>query len=199
MDYLATYKRLFAISQAGLQYGQDIFDKERYEELREISLQLLYELGNEPTEPIADLFSHEIGYQTPKVDVRAWIFRNDQVLLVEDRKTKEWSLPGGYADVGYAPSANVEREVREETGLTVKARQLKAVFDTDLRKDIPQTFQYYKLVFECEVLSGYFVENSETTRCEYFSLNNLPKLSIKRTTIEQLKILYEQKGNGYFE
>jgi len=199
MEYLSIYKRLFSISQACLQYGQDDFDKQRYQELRELSLQLLEKLGNEPIEVIEELFKNEVGYQTPKVDVRAWIKEKDKILLVEDAKTKEWSLPGGYADIGFSPLENVEKEVWEETGLTVRTNKLKAVFDTNLRKDIPQAFQYYKLVFDCEILEGAFIDNLETSQAAFFSLSNLPKLSEKRTTEKQLHILCKDTKSCYFE
>lgn len=42
---LAQYKRLLALSQAGLYYGKDVFDKERFEEIRTISLELISEIG----------------------------------------------------------------------------------------------------------------------------------------------------------
>lgn len=199
MDYLATYKELLSIAQAGLHYGKDEFDRFRYQELNDLVLQLLHSLGNEPQEAIMDLFSHESGYQTPKVDVRAWITKENYILLVQDSKTKEWSLPGGYADVGFSPKENILKEVYEETGLTVNVKQLKAIFDTNLRKDIPQAFQYYKLVFGCEILSGSFSKNLETSQIGYFAIDNLPALSKKRTTKEQLVQLMQQEGPCNFE
>ncbi len=107
-------------------------------------------------------------------------------MLVQDRATKEWSLPGGYAEVGLTPKENIQKEVLEETGLHVAVGPLRAIFDTNLREDIPQLFQYYKLVFACEVISGAFAANSETVQSHYFELEDLPTLSMKRTTKEQL-------------
>lgn len=201
MDYLATYKRLLSIAQAGLTYGKDPFDQERYTELKQIALQLIQTLGNEPTEKIQELFSQETGYQTPKVDVRALIVKGNQILLVEDTQTKEWALPGGYCEVGLTPRENIAKEVLEETGLTVEDSKLLAIFDTNLRKDIPQTFQYYKLVFACEVLSKEtaFEENIETSQAAYFDMDHLPKLSVKRTTVEQLNQLLELQNDCYVE
>lgn len=199
MDYLASYKELLSIAQAGLHYGNDQFDLVRYQELNDLALQLIQSLGNEPQEVIHDLFSHESGYQTPKVDVRAFITQDSKVLLVQDSKTLEWSLPGGYADVGFSPKENTRKEVYEETGLNVEVKQLKAIFDTNLRKDIPQAFQYYKLVFDCEILSGSFKENLETNQMHYFALDNLPVLSKKRTTQEQLVQLMQENNTSYFE
>lgn len=47
-------------------------------------------------------------------------------------------------------------------------------------------FQYYKLVFYCTVTGGVFKENIETSDVDLFDLENLPKLSLNRTTKEQL-------------
>lgn len=122
------------------------------------------------------------------------IQKDEKILLVEDSLTKEWSLPGGYAEIGLTPRENIKKEVLEETGLLVEVKELRAIFDTNLRQDIPQVFQYYKLVFECEVLAGDFIKNSETSNSDYFALNELPKLSIKRTTKEQLEQLVNEKA-----
>ncbi|EGO5965275.1 NUDIX domain-containing protein, partial [Enterococcus faecalis] len=103
------------------------------------------------------------------------------------------SLPGGYAEIGCSPKENIEKEVLEETGLVVTAKELLAVYDTDKRKDIPQLFQYYKMIFSCAILENHpFEKNIETSNCAYFSLDNLPSLSIKRTTKEQLMALMNQ-------
>lgn len=73
------------------------------------------------------------------------------------------------------PKENIEKEVLEETGLVVTAKELLAVYDTDKRKDIPQLFQYYKMIFSCEILENHpFEKNIETSNCAYFSLDNLP-------------------------
>lgn len=195
---LNKYRRLLAIADAGIYYGKDQFDQERYTEIRSISLELLYELSSEPIEKLVDIVNCTEGYPTPKVDVRAFIKKEDKILLVEDIVSKEWSLPGGYAEIGISPKENIAKEVLEETGLEVSVDELKAVFDTNLRPDIPQLFQYYKLVFNCTILGGQFVENGETSNMDFFELDQLPRLSQKRTTKEQL-ILLETSKNPFFE
>lgn len=195
---LNKYRRLLALADAGLYYGKDQFDQERYTEIRTIALELLNELSSEPLEKIVDIVSSNEGYPTPKVDVRAFIKKEDKILLVEDTVSKEWSLPGGYAEVGISPKENVAKEVLEETGFEVVVDELKAVFDTNLRQDIPQLFQYYKLVFSCTILGGQFVENSETSNMAFFELDQLPKLSKNRTTKEQL-VLLENSKKLFFE
>ena len=188
MDVLPLYQRLLAIAQSGKTFGKDSYDQERYQEIETITLTLMSQLGNEPIETLHNLFATETGYATPKVDVRALIIKNNQVLLVQDSRTKEWSLPGGFAEVGLSPTENIQLEVFEETGLTVNVGPLLAIFDTQ-QTNSPQTFQFYKLVFACEVQSGTFEANAETSDASYFSWDQLPTLSKKRTTAEQLNIL----------
>ncbi|NLB90810.1 MAG: NUDIX hydrolase [Clostridiales bacterium] len=192
-DYLATYQKLLSIAKAGQYYGHDAFDQERYQSLEQLALELISQVGHEPVDSLRLFTQQEQGYPTPKVDVRALILKEQQILLVQDRKTSTWSLPGGYSDIGLSPKENIAKEVLEETGLRLSDATLLAVFDTLKRKDIPQLFQYYKLVFFCTVEESPlpFTENLETSAIGYFSLSHLPALSKERTTYEQLHLLME--------
>ncbi|WP_406715404.1 NUDIX hydrolase N-terminal domain-containing protein [Trueperella pyogenes] len=109
-----------AIAQAGLTYGSDVFDRERYTRLREIAAQIIAEHTDLPVEKVADLFCNEEGYQTPKLDTRAVITCDQAILLVRENDGR-WAMPGGWADVGLTLSQNVEKETREEAGLDVVA------------------------------------------------------------------------------
>ena len=120
--------RVQSIAQAGLQYGKDPYDKERYEELRQISAEMISLKTDIPTEKIHDLFCNETGYQTPKIDTRAAVFVNDKILLVHENNGT-WSLPGGWCDVDQSIASNMEKEVREEAGFEVTAERLIAVQD----------------------------------------------------------------------
>ena len=86
---------LQSLAQAGLYYGKDAFDKERYQRVREIAAEMLSERAGLPVEKVHDLFCGEVGYQTPKIDTRAAIIQDDKILLVQERGGK-WSLPGGW-------------------------------------------------------------------------------------------------------
>ncbi len=72
---LSEVQRLQALAQAGLAYGVSAYDLERYSEIRAISVRLLGELTDEPFEKIVRAFASEDGYQTPKIDIRAVLFR----------------------------------------------------------------------------------------------------------------------------
>jgi 8-oxo-dGTP pyrophosphatase MutT (NUDIX family) len=51
------------------------------------------------------LFQSDVGYATPKVDVRAAVFDGERLLLVREREDNCWTLPGGWADVGDSPNS----------------------------------------------------------------------------------------------
>ena len=89
---------LQSIAQAGLHYGKDPFDLERYEEIRNIAAEMLSEKAEIPLDTVKDLFCNETGYQTPKLDVRAAMFSDEKILLVRETNGT-WSLPGGWVDV----------------------------------------------------------------------------------------------------
>lgn len=200
MNPLIEYQRLLAIAQSGKKFGRDHFDQERYAELERISLALISQLGNKPIAQITDLFSGETGYQTPKVDVRAFCQNaQNEILLVEDRQTKEWSLPGGFAEIGMSPRENLAKELIEETGFEAHIGDLLAIFDTNQKGNPPQSFQYYKLVFACELLRGEFIANQEIRNIGFFSIEQLPPLSTKRTTKEQLTILRQSRHSPHVD
>ncbi|GAB4313970.1 MAG: hypothetical protein Kow0059_05440 [Candidatus Sumerlaeia bacterium] len=154
--YLDLAKELQAMAQAGLTYATDPFDRERYERLGVLARSLMARLADVPIARIENFFVPETGYPTPKVDLRAGVFdRRGRVLLVKERKTSRWALPGGWADVNEPPSLGVEREAREEAGVAVRAVRLVAVRDRDRHPYVPKyPVHIYKLFFLCELLKG---------------------------------------------
>ena len=77
-------KELQFLAQAGLTYTKDPFDKERFERVREIAAEIVSMQGRLPLAQVKDLFCNETGFQTPKLDTRAAIFKGDKILLVEE-------------------------------------------------------------------------------------------------------------------
>lgn len=98
---------LQSLAQAGLTYGRDIYDKERYERIREISAEMVAFKTGFTEEKVKNLFCGEEGYQTPKMDTRAAIFEDNKILLVRENNGT-WSLPGGWADVHMSIKENIE-------------------------------------------------------------------------------------------
>ena len=177
-----------SLSQIGLTYTKDVYDRERYQRLREISAEMLAKKTEVSIEKVKDLFCHETGYQTPKLDTRAAIFRNNKILLVHENNGT-WSLPGGWCDVLESVKSNTEKEVREETGLNVKAVKIISIQD---RNKPVYAYGVCKIFVLCEVINGNFVENIETTEIRYFSLQDLPhNLAEEKTNKEQIEMCFK--------
>ena len=178
--------RIQSIAQAGLQYGKDKYDKERYEELRNIAAEMLAVRTDMPVDKIYGLFCNETGYQTPKVDTRAAVFVEDKILLVHENNGT-WSLPGGWCDVDQSVASNTIKEAKEEAGLDVAVERVIAI--DDWRKHNIQNNPYgiIKIFSLCRVLGGTFQPNIETTEARYFARHELPEnIAEEKTSREQI-------------
>ncbi|MBU9722738.1 MULTISPECIES: NUDIX hydrolase [Bacillaceae] len=189
--WLEWAKRIQSLSQAGLTFSRDTFDLERYEELRKISTEIMAEYTDLELTKIKDLFANEEGYQTPKVDVRGVVFKDNQILLVREKIDDKWSLPGGFCDVGLSPTENVVKEIEEEAGYEVVPAKFLAILDMHKHPHPPQPYHYYKLFIQCNIVGGEAMSGVETYDIDFFSENNLPKLSLGRNTVSQIKMLFE--------
>jgi ADP-ribose pyrophosphatase YjhB (NUDIX family) len=193
-QWLDWAQRLAALAQAGLSYDPQPFDRQRYEQLREIAAEMLAAQGDIAFEPAKLLLEDERGHPTPKVDCRAVVIRDEKVLLVQEKlDNNRWTLPGGWVDVGESPSRAVEREAWEESGYRVRAVKLLALYDRNLHDHPPHFYHIYKLFFRCELLSEERDDapNLETAGVAFWGLDELPELSIGRVTRAQLARFFE--------
>lgn len=184
--WLAWAREIQAISQIGLTYNTNDYDRARYQRLAEISAEIVAHHTYLPVASTVDNFRIQPGYATPKVDVRAAVVMDGDILLVRERDDGQWAMPGGWADVGDLPSESVVREVWEETGLRVAASKLIGVFDGNRVGDPLSFYHAYKLVFLCEILGGEARPTEEVLDVAFFSFDNLPSLSGERTTTRHL-------------
>jgi ADP-ribose pyrophosphatase YjhB (NUDIX family) len=182
-------QRVQAIAQTGLTYARDPFDRQRYEELREIAIEMAAAAGADALAARV-AFTTEDAYPTPKVDVRAVVFRGDELLLVREARTGGWTFPGGWADVGDTPGGVAERETREESGYAVRARKMVAVFDKSRHEHPPSLYYTYKMLVLCELLGGEARESHETNGVGFFSREALPDLDLERATPGQLAVAF---------
>jgi len=182
---------LQSIAQAGLTYSEDKFDRERFERIREISAEILSIKSGLTLEKVKDLFCNETGYQTPKIDTRAAIFKDNKILLVKEISSGEWSLPGGWMDVNQSVKTNVLKEVKEEAGLDVITNRLIAVQDRNKHNIPPYAYSICKIFVLCDIIGGTFKSNIETADSEFFNMNNLPPLSIERNTKSQIEMCFQ--------
>lgn len=182
--------RIQSIAQAGLAYGKDRYDIERYQELREIAAEMMSLKSDISVEKVKNLFCNESGYQTPKLDTRAAVFIDGKILLVHENNGT-WALPGGWCDVDQSVSSNIEKEVFEESGLYVKSKRVIAV--QDWRKHNVQNHAYgiIKIFMLCEFIDGNFKENIETTEIGVFTRHDIPdNLALEKTTKDQILMCF---------
>lgn len=181
---------LQSLAQASLHYGHDVYDKERYQRIREIAAEIMAVHADIPVERVQDLFCNEKGYQTPKLDCRAAIFQDDKILLVQE-SNGQWALPGGWVEVNLSVKNNMIKEVKEETGLDAIPQRLIALHDRNLHNEPPYAYGICKVFSLCTVTGGEFHENSETLGYEYFAQDELPPLMADKTTVEQVQMCFE--------
>jgi ADP-ribose pyrophosphatase YjhB (NUDIX family) len=188
-------RRLQAIAQNGLTFSRDHFDIERYEQLREIAAEIMSTHAQADVSVVRDLFAGQVGYATPKVDVRGAVFRDDAILLVRERSDGCWTLPGGWADVGDSPAEAIVREIAEESGYLTRAVKLLALYDRNKHGHPPIPDHTYKVFFLCELIGGAPAESAETDGVGFFAEGQLPDLSLMRVTSSQIARLFAHYRN----
>ncbi len=196
--WLEWAKELQALSQDGLFYTENDFDKLRFERISEIAAEMMSANSGTDLKFIKDLFSAQEGHATPKVDVRGVVFKDNKILLVKEKSDGGWTLPGGWADPNETPSKTVEREVFEESGFKVKVSRVLAILDRTKQGHLPPyPFHVYKIFFLCELKGGQRKTSIETDDVDFFYEENIPNLSKARTTAPQIsRFFFMQKNPG---
>lgn len=184
--WLIWAREIQALAQTGCQYAGNEYNLERYQRLAEIAAKIVNQHTDLPYEPMLDVFRSQMGYATPRVDVRAAVFKDGKLLLVRERMDGGWTMPGGWADVGEGPSQAAEREVCEEAGFQVKAHKVIGVYDAN-RTGPLEIFHAYKILFHCDLLSGEARPSLETTEVAFYGQDEIPShLSGERTKPRQI-------------
>lgn len=193
-NWLKIARELHSMSQVGLEHAQNGFETERYKRLREISAEIVSKQSTLSEEEVQESFAMQPGYITPKVDVRAAVFRDGKILLVKEVNDGRWSMPGGWADVGDTPAEATIREVSEESGFNVRAVSVVGIYDANRVPDpaMMPFYHAYKLLFLCEITGGEARTSHETPDVGFFALDEIPPLSLFRTTIKHVEAAFAQ-------
>jgi len=188
--WLGAVKRVLALSQTGLAFQPNDYDRERYEEIRQISLDLLAHMSNAPVQQIMSLLPNDVGYITPKVDVRAVLFNAGQILMVQEKIDNDrWTLPGGWADVGYTPFEVAVKEAFEETGLRTEAVRLLAVFDKSRHDHPEEPWHVYNFFILCEVTGGEILrQTTETSDVAWVKFEDVAGLDLSENRVTYSQI-----------
>jgi ADP-ribose pyrophosphatase YjhB (NUDIX family) len=181
--------RLSALAQDGLTFAAGDYDLDRYQQVGRLAAELLAALSGRPADELAVELGRDSGYATPKVDVRGAIFdERERVLLMREKTDGRWSLPGGWADPGDAPSVAVTREILEETGYQSSVVKLIACWDRDVQGNLPPLpVHVYKLFFLCRSDGAVQPPAAlETLEVGWFETDELPELSFGRVNHRQV-------------
>ena len=187
--------KLQSIAQAGLTYSKDVYDLERFELIRNLSVEIMSHHTEVNKTVIKDLFANETGYATPKVDIRSVVFLDNKILMVREKTDGDWSLPGGWGDIGLTPSEVAVKEVKEESGFDVEAGKLLAVLDKKCHPHPPSPYHVYKMFIQCKIIGGQPMEGIETSAVDFFDKDKLPSLSIARNTKSQIEMVFKYLHN----
>jgi ADP-ribose pyrophosphatase YjhB (NUDIX family) len=200
-DWIDYLERVLATAQIGLTFAKSPYDIERFRKLQQDTATVLAADADLDPAATRDWIELDTHYATPKLDVRALVLDEERrVLLVRESADGLWSLPGGWCDVGESAGEAAVRETLEETGLSVKAVRLLALFDKQKHAHPPQIPHAHKAFFLCELISGTLQERTnETTGARYFPLASLPPLSRQRILPEQISCLAGRAIAGELE
>jgi ADP-ribose pyrophosphatase YjhB (NUDIX family) len=191
--WLARVRALQAIAQEGLAYADNPFDAARYARLKHVTADIADALDSEgPPGPLRLAVEQADGYLTPKLDVRAAVFDDDdRVLLVRELRDRRWSLPGGWADVGEGIAAGAVREVREESGYVVEYERFFGLYDRERWGHPPTPLFTLKAVVGCRLVGGEATTSTETDGVDWFARDAVPELSLGRTSQRLLARAFE--------
>ncbi|WP_047869974.1 NUDIX hydrolase N-terminal domain-containing protein [Nocardiopsis sp. RV163] len=192
---------LTAQSESGLAYSSNEFDIGRFHRVGALARDLMQMVAAGELPGYEREVASAAGYTTPKLDVRGGVFDpSGRVLLVREISDgHRWTLPGGWCDVLESPRQAIEREVREEAGLAVRAVHLAGVLDRHLWPHLPVYDRHiYKLLFVCAPLADHApasggtdtFSSAETSARAWFDVNDLPELSVSRVLPEQIALLH---------
>jgi mutator protein MutT len=131
------------------------------------------------------------------VGVGGVVVRDGKVLLV--RRGKEplkgrWVIPGGTVELGETLEEAVTREVREETGIEVRAREIVLVFDRIERAGADVAYHYVIVDYVCDDLGGALCAGSDAVDAAFASLDELPAYDLPPAALDLVHRVLSEPG-----
>jgi len=131
-----------------------------------------------------------------RVGVGAVVLHEQHVLLVRRARPPQdgvWALPGGKLDLGETLQQAVEREVREETGVQVRAREVVHAFDLVERDlDARVRFHYVVVDLRADYVAGTPAARDDAADARWVALAVLDRLQLHPETAALLRKLTPQ-------
>jgi 8-oxo-dGTP pyrophosphatase MutT (NUDIX family) len=174
VDVLPLLDELRAMAQTGLNYTDDPYEEDRYERILELVAEYYGETFELPPAEVRERLAGDLGEITPKIAAIAAVFDDQhRPLVIERTDGLGWCPPGGKLDLGETPAEAAEREVREETGIEVEARELVDTYAVEPPGDFP----HYSIshVYLCERVGGEPTTTYEARQVEYRPVEGVPE------------------------
>lgn len=167
---------LRSIAENGLFFSKDPYDRDRYEKSLKLSARIIAAVESRPArEPVAT-FGNTLLHLSPLVGVSNIVPLDGKILLIQRTDNELWGAPGGLAEVGETPSEAALRELEEEAGITGRAVNLLAVFDSRLWASKSKNHLNH-LAFRVEADDLSLRPGPEAISAGFFSQDRLPPLS----------------------
>jgi len=170
--------KLRDISATGLEYANNSFDKDRYEMIRDLVIEMMSFATAQPLEVFLPLKSTIFSHMSPVVAGSAAVIdKEGKILLMRRTDNQLWAMPAGQMEVGETPAEAVVRETYEETGIRCIPRALVGIYDSRIWDRGRSHHHVYKFTFLCEPLNEQNSESfdtRETLEIGWYAENHLP-------------------------
>jgi ADP-ribose pyrophosphatase YjhB (NUDIX family) len=170
--------KLRDISATGLEYANNPFDKDRYELIQNLAIEMLSFATARPLETFLPLKSTLFSRMSPIVAGSAAVINKEgKILLMRRTDNQLWAMPAGQMEVGETPAEAVVRETYEETGIRCIPKVLVGIYDSRIWDQGRTHHHVYKFTFLCEPLKeqgGDTFDTRETLEIGWFAENDLP-------------------------
>ncbi|HPA15525.1 MAG TPA: NUDIX hydrolase [Desulfobacterales bacterium] len=133
----------------------------------------------------------------PRAAIGVIVFKEDKILLIRRGKAPSegmWAVPGGSVKLGETFQEAAEREIREETGLTIRAREPVFTFDV-IQRDNHGRIRFHYVIVDliADYLYGEPKAGDDALDVRWVSSGELKCLDVSKTT---RKVLRERFGFG---
>lgn len=127
----------------------------------------------------------------PRVAVGAVVFHDERILLVQRGQPPAegcWAIPGGSVEIGESLQQAARREILEETGVSIRAREPVFTFDI-IEKDADGNVRFHYVVVDvmADYLEGTLRPGGDAADARWVSSGELSRLRVSPATLDLLK------------